>query len=115
MNLPTRISTQKHQDMNLPAHIITCSSLAMNLHAHDIAYPDPNLTSQYDNENKKSCTQTHCIRVYCLAVHMSPLGATCWSDTLLVLAPGEHHASSGTILVAYLLLFLAPKIDHIPL
>jgi len=40
--------------MNLPAHIITCSPLSMNLPAHGTTSPDPSLTSQHDNENKKS-------------------------------------------------------------
>ncbi|QCE11388.1 hypothetical protein DEO72_LG10g2621 [Vigna unguiculata] len=54
MNLLACIPTREYQDMKFPAHIITCSPPSMNLLAHGTTSLFPSLTSQHDNENKKS-------------------------------------------------------------
>jgi len=59
--------------MDIPAHIITCSPPSMNLPAHDTTSPDPNLTSQHDNENKKSTLRyTRYILKVVLGIPMLP-------------------------------------------
>ena len=53
-NLPASIPTREYQDMILFAHIITCSPPSINLPAHRTTSSDPSLTSQHQNEIKKS-------------------------------------------------------------